>query len=119
MDSWFFKITDYAQDILDKCEELQGWPERVITMQKNWIGKSHGAIIRFPLVGSDKVIEVYTTRQDTVFGATFMCFAPEHPMLRDMVRDFCQKEILPIAAEIDEKELFPEATVRSAVACQR
>src|SRR4030043_2471200 len=65
MDSWFFKITDYAQDILDKCDELLGWPERVIAMQKNWIGKSHGAIIRFPLVGSDEVIEVYTTRQDT------------------------------------------------------
>jgi leucyl-tRNA synthetase len=95
MDSWFFKITDYAQDILDKCEELQGWPERVITMQKNWIGKSHGAIIRFPLVGSEKVIEVYTTRQDTVFGATFMCFAPEHPMLRDMVRGLPQeREVL-------------------------
>ena len=95
MDSWFFKITDYAQDILDKCDELHGWPERVITMQKNWIGKSHGAIIRFPLVGSDEVIEVYTTRQDTVFGATFMCFAPEHPMLRDMVRGLPQeREVL-------------------------
>ncbi len=95
MDSWFFKITDYAQDILDKCDELLGWPERVITMQKNWIGKSHGAIIRFPLVGSDEVIEVYTTRQDTVFGATFMCFAPEHPMLRDMVRGLPQeREVL-------------------------
>ncbi|HJX34987.1 MAG TPA: leucine--tRNA ligase [Desulfatiglandales bacterium] len=95
MDSWFFKITDYAQDILDRCEELHGWPERVITMQKNWIGKSHGAIIRFPLVGSDEVIEVYTTRQDTVFGATFMCFAPEHPMLRKMVRGLPQeREVL-------------------------
>jgi leucyl-tRNA synthetase len=95
MDSWFFKITDYAQDILDSSEELHGWPERVITMQKNWIGKSHGAIIRFPLVGSDEVIEVYTTRQDTVFGATFMCFAPEHPMLRDMVKGLPQeREVL-------------------------
>jgi leucyl-tRNA synthetase len=95
MDSWFFKITDYAQDILDSCEDLHGWPERVITMQKNWIGKSHGAIIRFPLVGSDEVIEVYTTRQDTVFGATFMCFAPEHPMLRGMVKGLPQeREVL-------------------------
>jgi leucyl-tRNA synthetase len=95
MDSWFFKITDYAEDILDKCADLHGWPERVITMQKNWIGKSHGAIIRFPLVGSDEVIEVYTTRQDTVFGATFMCFAPEHPMLKDMVRGLPQeREVL-------------------------
>ena len=73
MDSWFFKITDYAEDILDKCEDLHGWPDRVITMQKNWIGKSHGAIIRFPLVGSDEVIEVYTTRQDTVHDRDPRC----------------------------------------------
>jgi leucyl-tRNA synthetase len=95
MDSWFFKITDYAEDMLDNCADLHGWPDRVITMQKNWIGKSHGAIIRFPLVGSDKVIEVYTTRQDTVFGATFMCFAPEHSMLKDMVKGLQQeREVL-------------------------
>jgi leucyl-tRNA synthetase len=86
MDSWFFKITDYAEEILDHCDRLPGWPDRVLTMQKNWIGKSHGAIIRFPVAGSDEVIEVYTTRQDTLFGATFMCFAPEHPMLRELVK---------------------------------
>ncbi len=86
MDSWFFKITAYAEEILEHCERLPGWPERVLTMQRNWIGKSHGAVIRFPVSGSDEVIEVYTTRQDTLFGATFMCFAPEHPMLRDLVR---------------------------------
>ncbi len=85
MDSWFLKITDYAEEILEHCDRLPGWPERVLTMQRNWIGKSHGAIIRFPLADSDQVIEVFTTRQDTVYGATFMCFAPEHPMLTDMV----------------------------------
>ncbi|MFC1532079.1 leucine--tRNA ligase [Thermodesulfobacteriota bacterium] len=92
MDSWFFKITDYAEDILEQCDKLQGWPDRVITMQKNWIGKSYGAIIKFPLVGSDEVIEVYTTRQDTVFGATFMCFAPEHPMLREIIKGLSQEQ---------------------------
>jgi len=92
MDGWFFKITDYVEDILAKCDELTGWPERVITMQKNWIGKSYGAIIKFPLVDSDEVIDVFTTRQDTVFGATFMCFAPEHPMLKDMVKGAPQEE---------------------------
>jgi leucyl-tRNA synthetase len=86
MDSWYFKLTDYAEDILKKCDDLTGWPERVITMQKNWIGKSFGAIIKFPLAGSDQVIDVFTTRPDTVFGATFMCFAPEHLMLRDMIK---------------------------------
>jgi len=86
MDSWFFKITDYAEEMLDQCDNLPGWPERVLTMQKNWIGKSYGCIIRFPMVDSDEVIEVYTTRQDTIYGATFLCFAPEHPMLREIVR---------------------------------
>jgi leucyl-tRNA synthetase len=86
MDSWFFKITDYAEEILEYCDKLPGWPERVLTMQRNWIGKSYGAIIRFPVVESEKVIEVYTTRQDTVFGATFLCFAPEHPLLRELIK---------------------------------
>jgi leucyl-tRNA synthetase len=95
MDSWFFKITDYAEEILEYCEKLPGWPERVLTMQKNWIGKSYGAIIRFPLVDSGEVIEVYTTRQDTVYGATFLCFAPEHPMLKELVKGLPQeKEVL-------------------------
>ncbi|MCF8081638.1 MAG: leucine--tRNA ligase, partial [Deltaproteobacteria bacterium] len=85
MDSWFLKITEYADEILEYCDRLPGWPERVLTMQRNWIGKSHGAIIRFPLKDSDKTIEVFTTRQDTVFGATFLCFAPEHPMVKEMV----------------------------------
>jgi leucyl-tRNA synthetase len=86
MDSWFFKITQYAEEILEYCDKLPGWPDRVLTMQKNWIGKSYGAIIRFPVVGSDKVIEVYTTRQDTLFGATFLCFAPEHPLLKELIK---------------------------------
>jgi len=92
MDSWYFKITDYAEDILDKCDDLKGWPERVITMQRNWIGKSYGSIIKFPLADSDKVIDVYTTRPDTLYGATFMCFAPEHPLLKDMVKGLPQEK---------------------------
>ncbi len=92
MDSWFFKITEYAEEILEHCDRLPGWPERVLTMQRNWIGKSHGAIIRFPVKDMDREVEVYTTRQDTVFGATFMCFAPEHPMLRELVRGTEQEQ---------------------------
>ena len=92
MDSWFFKITDYAEEILDYCDKLPGWPERVLTMQKNWIGKSYGAIIRFPVVGGNDAIEVYTTRQDTVFGATFLCFAPEHPRLKEMIKGQPQEQ---------------------------
>jgi leucyl-tRNA synthetase len=78
---WFFKITDYAEDLLVHCDMLPGWPEKVTTMQKNWIGKSVGARIRFPVENSDENIPVFTTRQDTLFGATFLCLAPEHPLV--------------------------------------
>ncbi|MGD8666125.1 MAG: leucine--tRNA ligase [Desulfobacterales bacterium] len=77
---WFFKTTDYAEDLLTHSDQLPGWPEKVITMQKNWIGKSYGAEIRFPVDNHDVIIPVFTTRHDTVFGATFMCLAPEHPL---------------------------------------
>ncbi len=82
---WFFRVTDYAEDLLVYCDKLPGWPDKVITMQKNWIGKSIGAQIRFPIEKpvdkTDEYIPVFTTRQDTVFGATFMVLAPEHPLV--------------------------------------
>ena len=78
---WFFRTTDYAEDLLSYSDKLPGWPDKVITMQKNWIGKSVGAEIRFPVEGKDEEVAVFTTRQDTVFGATFMCLAPEHPLV--------------------------------------
>ena len=81
LDQWFFRITDYADDLLEYCDRLPGWPEKVVTMQENWIGKSLGAEIYFPLENGDGHIPVFTTRQDTVFGATFMCMAPEHPLV--------------------------------------
>ncbi len=111
MDSWFLKITDYAEEILDYCDRLPGWPERVLTMQRNWIGKSFGAIIRFPLVGSDEVIEVFTTRQDTLYGATFLCFAPEHPMVKEMVKGLPQEA--DVLAFID-KTLKMDSYMRTA-----
>ena len=84
---WFFRISDYADDLLMYCDQLPGWPDKVLTMQKNWIGKSLGAEIRFPVEGSEAVITVFTTRHDTVFGATFMCLAPEHPLVAELSRD--------------------------------
>ena len=78
---WFFKITDFAEDLLVHCDMLPGWPDKVTTMQRNWIGKSVGAEIRFNVADSEAVISVFTTRQDTIFGATFMCLAPEHPLV--------------------------------------
>ena len=88
---WFFRITDYAQDLLSYCEKLPGWPEKVITMQKNWIGKSIGSEILFPIENSDEQIPVFTTRQDTVYGATFMCLAPEHPLVVKLSRGTSQE----------------------------
>jgi len=111
MDSWFLKITDYIEDILDYCDKLQGWPESVMTMQKNWIGKSHGAIIRFPMVDSNEVVEVFTTRQDTLYGATFLCFAPEHPLVKEMVKGTPQeREVL----EFVERTLKMDSVMRTA-----
>ena len=87
---WFFKVTDFAEDLLVYSDRLPGWPEKVITMQKNWIGKSIGAEIKFPIenpVDNGSEIPVFTTRQDTVFGATFMVLAPEHPLVVKLSRN--------------------------------
>ena len=83
LDQWFFRITDYAEELLENTHKLPGWPERVLVMQRNWIGKSYGCEIDFPLENSTESIRVFTTRQDTVFGATFMSLAPEHPRALD------------------------------------
>ena len=82
MSGWFFRITDYADELLEDCDKLVGWPEKVLTMQRNWIGKSHGAEIDFPVEGSDQVLKIFTTRPDTIYGATFMSVAVEHPLVR-------------------------------------
>ena len=78
---WFFKITDYAQELLDDLDKLPDWPEPVKLMQRNWIGRSEGALVKFPLANGDDSIEVFTTRPDTIYGATFMVLAPEHPLV--------------------------------------
>ena len=91
---WFFKITDFAEDLLSYCDRLPGWPEKVTTMQKNWIGKSVGAEIRFKIENSADVIPVFTTRQDTVFGATFMCLAPEHPLVPALAEGTSQQDFV-------------------------
>ncbi len=91
--SWFLRITDYAEVLLDDLEELKGkWPEAVLTMQKNWIGKSVGATIRFPVENSTTTIEVFTTRPDTIFGVTFMALAPEHPLAIELAKGTDQEE---------------------------
>ena len=85
-DQWFFRITNYVEELLDGCDKLPGWPERVLTMQRNWIGKSYGCELVFPMADSDEVIKVFTTRQDTIFGATFMLIAAEHPLVMELAK---------------------------------
>ncbi|MDD5285750.1 MAG: leucine--tRNA ligase [Desulfuromonadaceae bacterium] len=84
LDQWFFRITDYAEELLQNTFNLPGWPERVLVMQRNWIGKSFGCEIDFPVENGADSIRVFTTRQDTLFGATFMSLAPEHPRAMDL-----------------------------------
>jgi leucyl-tRNA synthetase len=78
---WFFKTTAYAQRLLDDLDTLTDWPERVVKMQREWIGRSEGVNFRFKVVGTDDEIEVFTTRVDTVFGVTYMVLAPDHPLV--------------------------------------
>ncbi len=81
LEQWFLKITDYADRLLDDLSLLEGWPEKVRTMQANWIGRSQGVEIDFEIDGFEDTLRVYTTRPDTLFGATFMVLAPEHPLV--------------------------------------
>jgi leucyl-tRNA synthetase len=81
LEQWFFKITAYADELLEATNGLTGWPEKVLTMQRNWIGKSEGARVKFPLEQGSDSIEVFTTRIDTIYGATFVLLAPEHSLV--------------------------------------
>ncbi len=85
MEQWFLKITDYADELLSGHAELRKWPEHVLQMQKNWIGRSTGAHVHFALEGSAKKIEVFTTRLDTIYGATFLVVSPEHPATAELI----------------------------------
>jgi leucyl-tRNA synthetase len=105
LDQWFFKITHYAEELLKDCDELTGWPEKVIAMQKNWIGKSEGVEIEFPVAGSDEKLKVYTTRPDTIFGVTYMSLAPGHPILEKFVKDKERLESIKAKyGKMEEKE---------------
>ncbi len=117
---WFFKITDYADELLADLEKLPGWPERVKTMQENWIGRSEGLEFRLPAPALETEIPVYTTRPDTVFGITFLALAPEHPLVEqictisdkaDEIRAFCtrvkkQSDIERASSESEKEGIF-------------
>src|SRR5262245_24681614 len=86
MDQWFLRITAYADELARSLDSMPGWPDRVVTMQRNWIGRSAGCRLRFPVEGEPEPVEVFTTRVDTVFGATALVLAPEHPRLAAIAR---------------------------------
>src|SRR5260370_32744682 len=82
LEQWFFKITAYADELLAGLDTLKDWPEKVVVMQRNWIGRSEGARVRFALAdAAGQTVEVFTTRIDTIFGANFIMLAPEHPLV--------------------------------------
>ena len=87
LEQWFLRITHYADELLTGCDTLTGWPEKVVVMQKNWIGKSHGAEVDFRIDGTDERIRIFTTRPDTLFGTTFLCLSPGHPLSEKLVTD--------------------------------
>lgn len=86
LEQWFFKITEYADRLLSDIDKLTDWPERVKTMQRNWIGRSRGVEIDFKMEGSGGTLKCFTTRVDTIYGATFMAIAPEHPMALELIK---------------------------------
>ncbi|MFH1715245.1 MAG: leucine--tRNA ligase [Elusimicrobiota bacterium] len=93
LEQWFFKITDYKEALLKDHELIrEGWAERIITMQKNWIGESKGSIIRFSVEGADDTIDVFTTRADTLLGVTYIVLAPEHELSKKLVKGAARKK---------------------------
>ncbi len=107
LEQWLFRITAYADALLDEMETLEWWPERVLTMQRNWIGRSDGAEVIFRVDGEDVDIPVFTTRPDTLFGATFFVLAPEHPLVPRLVAG--------TAHEQEVMDYVRHASARSAV----
>ena len=117
---WYFKITAYADALLDEMDTLEQWPERVLTMQRNWIGRSEGARVIFRVAGTGEELPVFTTRPDTLFGATFFVLAPEHPLVSELtdaeeVRDYVRHAGARSAVEREKKEKDGVFTGRYAI----
>ena len=106
MKGWFFKITAYAEELLRDLDKLKGWPDKVVTMQRNWIGKSEGLTCDFKIAGGEELLSIFTTRPDTIFGVTFMSIAPEHPLIDVLIQGSDREQEIRdfIAAIILEKQ---------------
>ncbi len=108
LEQWFFKITAYADELLEGLKKLKGkWPDKVLMMQENWIGKSEGAEIEFKIVGRNETIRVFTTRPDTVYGITFMSLAPEHPLVDELIKEHPDYE--KVKAEVERLRKQPKS----------
>lgn len=94
---WFLKITAYAEELLNDLDKLSGWPEQVLTMQRNWIGRSEGALVYFNVVGDDDRLEAFTTRPDTLMGVTYIALAPQHPFIEKIAKN--HPEVAAFVAE--------------------
>ncbi|WP_448379074.1 leucine--tRNA ligase [Fervidobacterium sp.] len=113
LEQWYFKITDYAEKLLEGLDRLPGWPEHVKTMQRNWIGKSTGAEVDFPVEGLDKKIRIFTTRPDTIYGVTFMAIAPESPLVLELVTDEKRKEVEEFLAKVALEDRFKRTSLEA------
>ncbi|MDD5464769.1 MAG: leucine--tRNA ligase [Candidatus Omnitrophica bacterium] len=111
LEQWYLKITEYKERLLEDLSQLKDWPPRVLAMQNNWIGKSSGVDIYFRLENSDKLISVFTTRVDTIFGATYIVLAPEHPLVLDLIKGTRQEKE---ALEFIKKVASESKIVRAA-----
>ena len=100
---WFLKITEYAEELLNDLEKLPGWPERVKLMQANWIGKSTGAYLEFPVAGMDENIAVFTTRPDTVYGVSYVVLAPEHPLVEKVTTPEQKETVEAFIKEVSQQ----------------
>lgn len=117
LEQWFFKITEYADELLTGHNELKkGWPEKVLTMQKNWIGKSFGTEIEFTIKETGEKLPVFTTRIDTIFGVTYCVLAPEHPMVEELIRiNPCIKDAVEIMKNTDMIERNAEGREKNGI----
>lgn len=105
LEQWFFRITRYAEELLEGCDRLTGWPENVVAMQRNWIGRSEGVEMDFAVEGIGEKIRIFTTRPDTLWGATFVCIAPGHPLSERLVTDKSKLDIVKAKyGKVEEKE---------------
>ncbi len=105
LEQWFYKITTYAEELLRETDTLSGWPEKVVTMQRNWIGRSEGVEVDFRITDTERTMRIFTTRQDTLYGVTFMSIAKNHPLVNELIKNHnILQQIKSLPDDPEEKE---------------